>query len=73
VVENIFSINGFVSHEIVFVYAGRLDPQPVPEGAVLTEVDGSVLPVVWRALNGGDEPLPLHPAAAAALAERALA
>jgi hypothetical protein len=67
-----FSINGLAGHEIVFVYTGRLDPEPVRGGAILTEADGSVLPVVGRALNGTHEPLPLYPAAAAALAKRVL-
>jgi ADP-ribose pyrophosphatase YjhB (NUDIX family) len=70
VVENIFSVNGVDGHEIVFVYTGRLDPEPAREGAELSESDGTVLPVVWRPLDDADEPLPLYPAAAAALAQR---
>lgn len=61
-IENIFRIDGEVGHEIVFVYAGRLDPEPASEGATLTESDGSVVPVVWRPLGDDGEELPLYPA-----------
>lgn len=66
-VESIFREDGVPGHEIVFVYRGRLDPAPAPAGAVLTEADGSVLPVVWRPILDADEPLPLYPAAAVPL------
>jgi ADP-ribose pyrophosphatase YjhB (NUDIX family) len=62
VVENIFRIDGEVGHEIVFVYTGRLDPEPAAEGATLTESDGSVVPVVWRRFDDDAEALPLYPA-----------
>ena len=70
VVESIFTVDGRSGHEIVFVYTGRLDPQPPREDAALCESDGTVLPVVWRRLDDADEPLPLYPEAAAALTER---
>ena len=70
VVESIYSINGRHGHEIVFVYTGRLEPEPGRDGAELTEADGSVLPIVWRALNDTHEPLPLYPTAGAALVSR---
>lgn len=63
-VENIFRIDGTLGHEIVFLYSGRLDPLPAPENATLTEIDGSVIPVVWRSFRDDDESLPLYPAAA---------
>ena len=63
-VENIFRIDGAPAHEIVFVYTGRLEPQPAPVGATLTESDGSVVPVVWRPVDDSAEPLPLFPAGA---------
>lgn len=63
-VENIFRIDGELGHEVVFLYAGRLDPPPAPAGATLTEIDGSVVPVVWRPVDDEHEPLPLYPAAA---------
>jgi ADP-ribose pyrophosphatase YjhB (NUDIX family) len=72
VLESIYSINGRDGHEIVFVYTGRLDPEPARDGAELAEADGSVLPVVWRPLDDADEPLALYPSAAAALAGRLL-
>lgn len=62
-VENIFRIDGVPGHEIVFLYSGRLDPLPAPEGATLTESDGSVVPVVWRSFREDDELLSLYPAA----------
>ncbi|MGB7817218.1 MAG: NUDIX domain-containing protein [Ornithinibacter sp.] len=62
-VENIFRIDGVTAHEIVFVYSGRLDPQPAARNAVLTESDGSVVPVVWRSFDDTREPLPLYPTA----------
>ena len=67
VVENIFRIDGETGHEIVFVYMGRLDPEPAPANATLIESDGSVLPVVWRSFDDEGEPLPLYPAEARAL------
>ncbi|HSO65426.1 MAG TPA: NUDIX domain-containing protein [Ornithinibacter sp.] len=60
--ENIFRINGELGHEIVFLYSGRLDPQPATAAASLTESDGSTVPVVWLALDEGDGTLPLYPA-----------
>lgn len=60
-VENIFEINGETGHEIVFVYNGRLDPQPPADGAQLTEADGAVYPVVWRSFDDASEQLPLFP------------
>lgn len=62
VVENIFHLDGDVGHEIVFVYTGRLDPEPAAEGATLTESDGAVVPVVWRSFDDAAEVLPLYPA-----------
>lgn len=70
VVESLFTVHGHPGHEIVFLYTGRLDPQPPREGAALSESDGTVLPVVWRPLDDADEPLPLYPEAAAALTDR---
>src|SRR4249919_416175 len=61
-VENIFRIDGVLGHEIVFVYAGRLEPEPPLRDATLTESDGSVVPVVWRPFDDADEPVPLYPA-----------
>ena len=62
--ESIFRIDGTLGHEVVFLYSGRLEPQPAREGATLTEIDGSVVPVVWRPFDDDAEPLPLFPAAA---------
>jgi ADP-ribose pyrophosphatase YjhB (NUDIX family) len=63
IVENIFRIDGILGHEIVFVYTGRLDPEPAAAGATLTESDGRVVPILWRSFNGGSESLPLYPSA----------
>jgi ADP-ribose pyrophosphatase YjhB (NUDIX family) len=63
-VENIFHIDGMLGHEIVFLYAGRLDPFPTRTEAVLTEMDGSTVPVVWRAIDDEHESIPLYPSAA---------
>jgi ADP-ribose pyrophosphatase YjhB (NUDIX family) len=62
-VENIFRIDGVLGHEVVFLYAGRLVPQPAALGALLTESDGSVVPVVWRPFDDSDESVPIYPAA----------
>ncbi|MDQ0644373.1 NUDIX hydrolase [Microbacterium murale] len=62
VVENIFRIDGEVGHEIVFVYTGRLDPEPAATGATLIESDGTVVPVVWRPFDDAREQLPVYPA-----------
>ena len=64
-VENIFRIDGVLGHEVVFLYSGRLNPQPATSNATLTESDGSVVPVAWRRVADDQEPLPLYPAAAA--------
>jgi len=71
-VENIFRIDGVLGHEIVFVYAGRLEPRPAATGATLTESDGSIMPVAWRPFDDASEPVPLYPAGAVPLV-RALA
>lgn len=60
-VENIFTIDGELGHEIVFVYSGRLDPEPPAQGGSLRESDGSVVPVVWRPMLDADEELPVYP------------
>lgn len=62
-VESIFLADGVPGHEIVFVYSGRLDPQPAATDATVTESDGSVLPVVWRSFDEARESVPVYPAA----------
>jgi ADP-ribose pyrophosphatase YjhB (NUDIX family) len=62
--ENIFTIDGVLGHEIVFLYSGRLEPAPPATGATLTESDGSTVPVVWRSLSGEREEVPLYPGSA---------
>jgi len=71
-VESIFWIDGTPGHEIVFLYTGRLSPQPAQHGATLTESDGSVVPVVWRSGSEERERLPLYPAATVPWVERVL-
>lgn len=66
VAENIFRMNGQLGHEIVFLYAGRLDPEPAPSGATLIETDGAVVPVVWRPFDDADVDVPLYPTNVAA-------
>lgn len=61
VVENIFELEGEPGHEIVFLYSGMLDPQPPAVGGVLTESDGTVLPLAWRSFDPSAELLPLFP------------
>ncbi|MDN5766317.1 MAG: NUDIX domain-containing protein [Humibacillus sp.] len=68
VVENVFSIEGVLGHEVVFIYRGHLHPEPAPSRAQLTESDGSVVPVVWRPFDDDLEPRPLFPAGIARLA-----
>lgn len=62
-VENIFRIDGVLGHEIVFLYSGRLRPQPALNDATLTESDGSTMPVVWRPVHDTEQSMPLYPAA----------
>jgi 8-oxo-dGTP pyrophosphatase MutT (NUDIX family) len=69
-VENIFKIDGVAGHEVVFLYSGRLDPQPALLGANLTESDGTIVPVVWRPFHDVSEPLPLYPAEVAPWVQR---
>lgn len=64
VVENIFTVDGDLGHEVVFLYSGRLSPAPATTGATLTEADGTVLPVVWRPVRDEDQALPLYPVGA---------
>ena len=63
VVENIFTYNGEIGHELVALYTGRLVPELGPEGGILTEIDGSTAPVVWRPFQDADVDVPLYPAA----------
>lgn len=63
-VENIFHLDGVLGHEVVFLYSGRLDPQPASVNATLTESDGTIVPVVWRPFEDAGERLPLFPATA---------
>lgn len=72
-IENIFRIDGEPGHEIVFLYSGRLDPLPATAGAILTESDGSVVPVVWRSLHEDTESVPLYPSAVAPWVHQVLA
>ncbi len=57
-----------LGREVVFIHRGHLPPEPAPNGAQLTESDGSVVPVVWRPFDDAFEPLPLFPAGVAQLA-----
>lgn len=61
VAENIFRMNGQLGHEIVFLYTGRLDPEPAPTGATLIESDGTVVPVAWRPFGDDHLDVPLYP------------
>ncbi|MGI8522253.1 MAG: NUDIX hydrolase [Nocardioides sp.] len=61
-VENIFWIDDVLGHEIVFLYSGRLEPQPAVIDATLTESDGTIVPVTWRPFDDAGESLPLYPA-----------
>jgi ADP-ribose pyrophosphatase YjhB (NUDIX family) len=65
-VENIFSIDGTLGHEIVFLYVGRLDPLPPRTDGFLTESDGSAVPVIWRKISDEEEAIALYPSAAVA-------
>jgi ADP-ribose pyrophosphatase YjhB (NUDIX family) len=69
-VENIFLIDGVLGHEVVFLYSGRLEPQPAMRDATLMESDGSTVPVVWRPFGDTGESLPLYPATAVPWAHR---
>ncbi|MGN6605449.1 MAG: NUDIX domain-containing protein [Jatrophihabitans sp.] len=64
VVENIFRVGGVLDHEVVFVYTGRLRPEPALVGASLMESDGSSVPIVWRPFDDDGERVPLYPAGA---------
>ncbi len=66
VVENVFTFDGEVGHEIVFVYAGRLAEGDVvpPEGGWYDDV-GIPMWVEWRPIGapveGDADTLPLYP------------
>lgn len=71
-VESIFTYEGALGHEVVAVFAGRLDPEPPKGGGTLTESDGTVVPVLWRSLSDDDVEIPLYPAAARDLVSAAM-
>jgi ADP-ribose pyrophosphatase YjhB (NUDIX family) len=66
VVENVFTYDGELGHEIVFVYAGRLAEGDVvpPDGGWYDDL-GIPMWVEWRPigdpLEGGPDVLPLYP------------
>ena len=66
VLENIFTFDGEVGHEVVFVYAGRLAEGDVvpPEGGWYDDV-GVPMWVEWRPIGapieGDEDTLPLYP------------
>lgn len=60
-IENIFRYNGELGHELVAVYAGRIDPEPARAGGTLTESNGAVVPVQWRPFADDDVSVPLYP------------
>jgi ADP-ribose pyrophosphatase YjhB (NUDIX family) len=66
VVENVFTYDGELGHEVVFVYAGRLAEGDVvpPEGRWYDDV-GTPMWVEWRPIDapieGNEDTLPLYP------------
>jgi len=70
VLENVFTYDGELGHEVVFVYAGRLAEGDVvpPEGGWYDDV-GNPMWVEWRPVrpSPSDEALPLYPDGAEAL------
>ena len=63
VLENVFTYDGEVGHEVVFVYTGRLDEGDVvpPEGGWYDDV-GTPMWVEWRSCGQPDaDALPLYP------------
>ena len=71
-VENIFLIDGRPGHEIVFLYSGRLEPEPASLGASLIESDGSIVPIAWRPCDDTHEAMPLYPTEAGPWVQRIL-
>lgn len=63
-VENIFRMDDALGHEVVFLYYGRLDPQPALSDATLTESDGTIAPVTWRPFSDAGNWPPLYPTGA---------
>jgi len=70
VIESIYTLNGRLDHEIVFLYVGRPDPMPSPGSASVVEPDGEEYPLVWRGVDDADEQMPLYPAGAADVIRR---
>lgn len=69
VLENIYRLNGRVGHEVVFVYAGRLDdPDVIPAAGKTFEEDGDPMPVWWRPVDDSAVQHPLYPPGAGDLA-----
>ncbi|RNI18072.1 NUDIX hydrolase [Flexivirga caeni] len=73
VLENIYRINGRLGHEVVFVYAVRLDdPAVIPAEGKVFQDDGDPMPVRWRPVDDTGQSHPLYPPGASELA-RAIA
>lgn len=70
VIESIYTLNGRLDHEIVFMYVGRPDPMPGRDGSSIMEPDGQQFPLVWRPVDDTDESLPLYPDGAADLVRK---
>lgn len=62
VLENIFTFDGVLGHEIVHLYTGRLaDPAIVGPGGGWLADDGEPIRVEWRPFDDADVDLPLYP------------
>jgi ADP-ribose pyrophosphatase YjhB (NUDIX family) len=63
VLENRFVYQHAPGHEIVFVYAGELDPpEPVPVGGGWLNDNDAPIWMEWRSLGGTPSEIPLYPA-----------
>jgi 8-oxo-dGTP pyrophosphatase MutT (NUDIX family) len=60
--ETSFGFKGELGLEVGALYTGRRVALRADRGATLTESDGSVVPIAWRAIDGAGESMPLYPA-----------
>lgn len=74
VLENVFTLDGTLGHEIVFVYSGRLEPPDTvpPEGGMFADND-QPMPVEWRQVDDEGARIPLYPCGSGDLVAEAAA
>lgn len=63
-VKGIFRSGDALGPQVVFLYSGRLGPQPAAIDVTLTESDSTIVPVIWPRFDDVGHSLPLYTAGA---------